>query len=494
MTSGMRRGRFVVGLVAGAALGLLASGRTAAGRQVRRWGSAVGQRAVERLRPAAIEPNGRGAAVQARPAVYFPDHELIRQCVHCGLCLPFCPTYRVLGLEADSPRGRIYQMKLVAEGRIDPADPRFRRHMFQCLDCRACETACPSGVQYGRLIEAARSIIPPVNATERVARKVVLGGVINSPRILAVAGLGARLYQRAGLQKLVRSTGVLGVARTLERMEAMLPRLKGSLVEGRLPAFVPAQGERRARVGLLSGCVASQFFPETNRATVAVLATNGCDVLVPPEQGCCGALQNHSGDRETATAMARHNIRVFEKLNPDYIVVNAAGCGSMMKEYGELLREDPAYAERARAFSARVRDITELLAELPLRPPPHPVRRRVTYQDACHLAHGQKVRKQPREILQAIPGLELVEMKESDWCCGSAGIYNVTQPDLSEMILARKMENVAATNADTLVASNPGCLLQIEHGLRDRGIEMRTAHPVDLLAEAYGLANGGDGR
>ncbi len=433
------------------------------------------------------------SAARPRPPVDFPDQELIRQCVHCGLCLPFCPTYRVLGHEADSPRGRIYQMRLVVEGKVDPADPHFRKHMFQCLDCRACETACPSGVQYGRLIEAARSVIPPESAAERVARKAVLGALLNSPTLLVVAGTGARLYQRSGLQGVVRKSGLLSAVGVLKRMESMLPELKGSLLERSLPDYVPAEGQRRATVALLSGCVASQFFPETNRATIAVLAANGCDVFTPPEQGCCGALQNHSGDRAGAMEMARRNIDVFEPLHPDYVVVNAAGCGSMMKEYGELLHADPVYGPRAQAFSAKVRDITELLAELPLRPPTHPVRCRVTYQDACHLAHGQKVRKQPREILKAIPGLELVEMKESDWCCGSAGTYNVTQPELSEKILERKMRNVAVTKADTIVASNPGCLIQLEHGLRERGIPMRTAHPVELLAEAYGLGPGDDG-
>ncbi len=417
----------------------------------------------------------------------FPDQELLRQCVHCGLCLPFCPTYRVLGQEADSPRGRIYQMRLVAEGKVDAADPHFRKHIFQCLDCRACETACPSGVQYGRLIEAARSIIPPENRREEVARKTILARLIDSRSLLAAAGTAARLYQRSGLQKAVRATGLLRVATPLKRMESMLPDLKGSLMGDELPSFVRAQGERRGRVAFLTGCVASQFFPQTNRSTVAVMAANGYDVFIPRDQGCCGALQNHSGDRETAIRLAKHNIDVFERSMPDYIVVNAAGCGSMMKEYGDLLRGDPQYGERAKAFSAKVRDISELLALQPLRPPTHPVRRRVTYQDACHLAHGQRVRKQPRELLRAIPGLELVEMKESDWCCGSAGIYNVTQPELSEKILDRKMKNVLATRAETVVASNPGCLIQLEHGLRDRGSPIRTAHPVDLLAEAYGL-------
>lgn len=423
----------------------------------------------------------------SNPAIPFPDSELIRACVHCGLCLPFCPTYNVLGLEADSPRGRIYQMRLVAEGKVDPGDPHFRKHIYQCLDCRACETACPSGVQYGRLVEAARSIIPPGSAAERATRKVALAGVLNSPVALKVVGTGSRLYQRSGLQATVRATGLLKVAPVLGRMESMLPTLQGSFAEKALPEVVSAYGERRHTVSFLTGCIASEFFPDTNRNTVAALAANGCEVLIPREQGCCGALANHSGDRDSALAMARHNIEVFERSGGELVVTNAAGCGSMLKEYGVLLQDDPDWAERGKAFSSKVRDITEALVEVGIMPPAHPLRLRVTYQDACHLAHGQKVRSQPREVLKSIPGLDLVEMNQSDWCCGSAGIYNVTQPDLSEQILERKMANVIATGAEVIVASNPGCIIQLQHGLRERGVEMRVAHPVDLLAEAYGV-------
>lgn len=421
------------------------------------------------------------------PAVPFPDSELIRACVHCGLCLPFCPTYNVLGLEADSPRGRIYQMKLVTEGAVDPGDPHFRKHIYQCLDCRACETACPSGVQYGKLVEAARSMIPPENAVERATRKVALAGVLNSRVALKVVGMGSRLYQRSGLQSAVRATGLLRVAPPLRRMDSMLPELQGSVMEKPMPPVVTAYGERRHVVAFLTGCIAAEFFPDTNRATVAVLAANGCDVLIPPGQGCCGALANHSGDRESALEMARHNIDVFERSGAEFVITNAAGCGSMLKEYGALLKDDLIYGERAEVFSARVRDLTEFLAGLPMRPPVHPVKLRVTYQDACHLAHGQKVRAQPREVLKTIPGLEFVEMNQSDWCCGSAGVYNVTQPELSEQILERKMANVLATGAEIVVASNPGCLIQLEHGLRERGVKMDTGHPVDLLARAYGV-------
>lgn len=462
-----------IGVAVGVAVGALISRREAVVRLARRL-----------VAPHADDP---GVELGSRPVV-FPHADLIRVCVHCGLCLPFCPTYEALGLEADSPRGRIYQMKLVAEGQVPPDHPKFRLHIYRCLDCRACETACPSGVQYGKLVEAARSIIPPANTGERLVREAVLGGVLNSPRLLTAAGTGARLYQRSGLQTAVRTTGVLRVAPLLQRMESMLPKLEGSLVEGDLPPFIPAYGERRARVAMLRGCVASQFFPQTNRSTLAVLAANGCDVFTPPEQGCCGALQNHGGDRRTALAFARHNIDVFERVEPDYVVTNAAGCGSTLKEYGFLLADDPAYAARAADFSAKVRDITELLAELGLREPTHPVSRRVAYQDACHLNHGQKIRGAPREVLRAIPGMEIVDLPRSDWCCGSAGTYNVTEPALSEEILGWKIANIAGAGADTVAVANPGCTIQIDHGLRERGLRVRVAHPVDLLAEAYGFA------
>lgn len=470
--------KLLAGLAAGAVVGALVA------RRAQRDGGVAEESNAGR--PGALHketPVGPGTT----PGVPFPDHELLRECVHCGFCLPTCPTYAALGLEADSPRGRIHQMELVVQGVIDPADPHLYKHIYQCLDCRACETACPSGVKYGRLVEGVRSIMPPRSVGERVARKVMIAELLTQPLALNLAGSGARLYQRSGLQKVVRATGVLRVAPALRRMEAMLPELEGPLVLPESPTFVPAQGKRRHRVAFLTGCVAAQFFPQTNCSTLAVLAVNGCEVVVPPDQTCCGALANHSGDREKARACARRNIDAFEGADADFVVTNAAGCGSMLKEYGYLLADDPAYAERARRFAAKVRDISELLAALPLRPPERPLRRRVTYQEACHLRHGQKIKDAPRQVLRAIPGLELVEMRNADWCCGSAGIYNVTQPALSEEILSWKIESIAATGADTVSVANPGCIIQLEHGLRDRGMNVRAVHPVDLLAEAYGL-------
>lgn len=413
------------------------------------------------------------------------DKQLLKQCVHCGLCLDFCPTYRVLGLENDSPRGRIFQVRQVYEGRISPDDPRFRQHIYQCLDCRACQTACPSGVQYGRIIEAARSISAPPSPAERRLGRAVLNGIFTSNRALDVVGLALRLYDRTPLRRLVRTTGLLSRLGRLGELEAMLPPLQGGLLPGRLPEVTAAVGERRYRVGFISGCVMGRMQPETNRATVRVLARNGCEVVTPAEQVCCGALHNHVGQREAARELARRNIAVFERLALDAVIVNAAGCGSTLKEYGDLLAHDPRWAERARSFAAKVRDVNEFLASIDLRPPQRALRKRVTYQDACHLAHGQGIRQQPRALLAAIPGLELVEMKEPDACCGSAGIYNLTHPDLSQQILASKLDNLAATGAELVVAANPGCAFQLAAGIRQRGLPMQVAHTMDLLDEAY---------
>jgi glycolate oxidase iron-sulfur subunit len=428
-----------------------------------------------------------------RSAIEVP-RSLIKACIHCGLCLDFCPTYRVLGNELDSPRGRVYQIRALSEGRISADDPKFREHIYCCLDCRACETACPSGVDYGRLVEAARAEIPAASSAEKMTRGVVLGKLFTSPGALATLGTATRLYQRSGLRKAVRATGVLnalpGPLKKIGEMEAMLPDVQGPVLAGRLPERIaPWRGATPVRrVAFISGCVAAQFFAETNEATVRVLARNGCEVVVPRSQKCCGALHVHAGERETARALARHNIATFERTGADFYVINAAGCGSTLKEYGELLEHDPTWAERAHAFAGKVRDINELLASLGLKGELGRIDRVVTYQDACHLAHGQRIREQPRQLIRAIPGIKLVEMYESDFCCGSAGIYNLTHPEMAQRLLELKMENVAATGADVVVASNPGCLIQIAAGLRQRGLSMEVVHPIDLLDRAYRLA------
>jgi glycolate dehydrogenase iron-sulfur subunit len=415
------------------------------------------------------------------------DKKVLKECVHCGLCLDFCPTYRLLGHEADSPRGRIYQVRQVYEGKISPDDPDFREHIYACLDCRACQTACPSGVQYGTIIEAARAVAEPVNASEKTVGRAILGTVFTRRPLLDAAGLGLRVYQRSGLQRLVRGSGALRLMPTrLREMEAMLGPTQGGVRRWSAPHVTPARGPVRYRVGFIEGCIMPQLFGETNAATVRVLATNGCVVYSPPKQGCCGALQMHTGDRPTAQELARRNIDAFDGLGLDAIIINAAGCGSTLKEYGHLLGDDPRYAERARAFQNQVKDVSEFLAAIDLVPPTQPVPMRVTYQDACHLVHGQGIREQPRKLLRQIPGLELVEMKFSDVCCGSAGIYNLTHYDLSMRVLEEKMDNVLATGATAVVAPNPGCTMQLAYGARRRGVELELLHVVDLLDTAYG--------
>jgi glycolate oxidase iron-sulfur subunit len=415
------------------------------------------------------------------------DKRVLKACVHCGLCLDFCPTYRVMGHEADSPRGRIYQVRQVYEGKVSADDPDFRQHIYACLDCRACQTACPSGVQYGAIVEAARAVSEPVNRSEKTVGRAILGNVFTRPALLDAAGLGLRLYQRSGLQGVVRKTGATRLLPSrLREMEAMLGPAQGGIRRWAAPHVTPAKGPVRYRVGFIEGCIMPQLFGDTNAATVRVLVANGCVVYSPPRQGCCGALQMHTGDRPTAQELARRNIDAFDGLGLDAIIINAAGCGSTLKEYGHLLADDAAYAERAAAFAATVKDISEFLAAIDLVPPTHPVPMRVTYQDACHLVHGQGIRQQPRKLLHQIEGLELVEMKDSDVCCGSAGIYNLTHYDVSMRVLEEKMDHIVASGVNAVVASNPGCTMQLAYGARRRGIDLKLLHVVDLLDRAYG--------
>jgi glycolate oxidase iron-sulfur subunit len=414
--------------------------------------------------------------------------EGVNQCVHCGLCLASCPTFAELGTEMDSPRGRIFLIKSLAEGRIDLTDSTAR-HLSLCLDCRACETVCPAGVPYGRLIEAAKVEIErrrPGPWGRRFFRWLNFGVLLRRPALLRAAASLLRLYQVSGAQGLVRRTGLVRrLPGTLPAWEALTPTMPSAAARASLPPLIAAEGARRGRVALLSGCVQSVVFGEHNRATARVLARNGYEVVVPSAQGCCGALNAHGGDHARAVEMARRTIDVFENAGADAVVVNTSGCGAHMKAYGTLLADDPAYAERARRFSATVKDFAEFLAQAPLRGPLLPVRMTVAYHDPCHVVHGQKIRTQPRQLLAQIPGLTLVPLAESDWCCGSAGIYNLTQPEMAERLLARKTQHVLATGADALVTANPGCILQIEKGLRERGSAMPVLHLVEILDRAY---------
>src|SRR2546430_3295978 len=452
----------------------------------------------------------------------------MRQCIHCGFCLPTCPTYAVLGVEMDSPRGRIYQMQAVAEGRME-ISPEFVEHMYCCLGCRACETACPSGVQFGKLIEAAREQIqlevahapilsdikrevtePPGNEefpvyhymdkpkvleslTNRVLRRFFFDLILPSRTLTSLVFAALKVYQRSGLQTVIRRTGLLDVANALptplqgqlKTPEELMPPASGDLLPQLLPDVTPAFTKKRYRVGFISGCIMDQIYRDINEATIRVLTANGCEVITPPRQQCCGALHVHAGEANGGRQLARHNIDVFEPYNCDVIIINSAGCGSNLKEYGHLLRDDPAYVSRAIAFSSKVKDISEFLMSIELNREMGPLNRTVTYHDACHLFHGQKIKQQPRDLLSAIPGLAMVNLKESDWCCGSAGIYNITNQEMASQLLERKMNNIFATGAHVVVTGNPGCMMQIALGARQKGYELAVMHPIQLLDESY---------
>jgi glycolate oxidase iron-sulfur subunit len=412
-----------------------------------------------------------------------PEMALIDDCVHCGFCLPACPTYVLWGEEMDSPRGRIYMMKKSAQGEA-PLDQRFRLHMDNCLGCMACMTACPSGVQYNKLIEDTRAQVErniPRKTSDRFFRKLLFATFPYVKRLRLLA-LPMMIYQRTGLQKLLRATGLLRLLpKRLAQMEALLPRVPTGFLRGLPSRVTPASAPRR-RVGMLSGCVQQVFFQHVNQATARVLAAEGCEVVIPQSQQCCGALMLHSGLDDQAAALARTMIATFERANVDTIVINAAGCGSTMKEYGHLLRDDPAWAARAAAFSAKCKDISEILCELPALAPRHALPMRVAYHDACHLRHAQAIHAEPRRLLAGIPDLEVAEVDEASLCCGSAGVYNLLNPEPANQLGDRKVENLLATKAEAVISANPGCLLQLMSGLRRRGLDAMPAfHMVELL-------------
>ena len=408
-----------------------------------------------------------------------PDAALVGDCVHCGFCLPTCPTYVLWGEEMDSPRGRIYLMKEGLEG--EPMSDSMVQHWDACLGCMACVTACPSGVQYDKLIESTRAQVE--RRHERDGKDKALRGLIFSifphPKRLRLLRGPLRGYQKLGLDRLVRRTGLLErMAPQLAAMEGLAPRL------GRpepLPPRIEATGTRRAVVGLLTGCVQGAFFPGVNSATARVLRAEGCEIVVPASQGCCGALSAHNGREAEAQKYARSVIDAFDDADVEYIVVNAAGCGSTMKEYADLLADDPRYAERAKAFAEKVRDVSEILAELGPVAPRHPLPMSVAYHDACHLAHAQGVRSQPRQLLTGIPGLELREIAEGELCCGSAGIYNILNPEPARELGDRKAANIVATGAEVLVTANPGCLMQVTSAIERSGHPMGMAHTIEVL-------------
>jgi len=424
------------------------------------------------------------AAPQPIPGA-IPVYEDYSRCVHCGLCLNHCPTYRLWQLEADSPRGRIRQMMLVNEGEL-PVSEGFVDHIDKCLDCRSCETACPSAVNYGKLVEHARARIErdfkrPLFS--RLARNFVYRRLLPYPERIAMAAKLLRAYQRSGLQTAARATGILKLL-GLSQRDLLLPPVDRQFFFDQLGKTFPAQGARRARVAFFAGCVANVTFTGLNEATIRVLTANGCEVVVPGGQFCCGALPAHAGVRDVARDLARWNIAAFASANFDALVTNAAGCGSTLKEYDHLFTADEPDFAAAAALAKKTRDVTEFLAGLGLSAQLKPVPARVTYQDSCHLLHGQKIREAPRQLLRAIPGVELVELPFADICCGSAGVYNVTQTKASLELLSEKMAYAKSTNAEIIATANPGCLLQLRAGAEIHRTGQQVLHVVELLDRA----------
>jgi glycolate oxidase iron-sulfur subunit len=442
---------------------------------------------------AATEPAKRPLPLVSSPpsAGAGIDYELFLDCVHCGLCTSYCPTYLELGNEADSPRGRIYLMRAVTDGRLD-LDDEVRGHLDLCLDCRACESACPSGVRYGQLIEPFRVNMArtlPQRTRLRPLERWLLFHVTPFASRMRWALAPVRLLQRARLDRLLERWGLPRLLPpSLQKLHEMVPRLDAHY--GRLPEVLPAEGKRRARVALFLGCAADAFFPQTNLATARVLQRNGCEVWIPRAQACCGALHYHAAAEEPAKRLAATNCSAFgpglEEIaaQVDAIITNASGCGAMLKDYGHLLQNTP-HARAGEAFAGKVRDVSEFLAALGPIKPSHPLPLRAVYHDACHLCHAQQIRKQPRQLLELIPGLELLPLQETEVCCGAAGSYNLTQPEMAERLGRRKAQNILAADVQAVFAGNVGCLLQIGRYLRHERPDLWVAHPIDALWASY---------
>jgi len=409
------------------------------------------------------------------------DYELFLDCVHCGLCTASCPTYLELGTEMDSPRGRIYLMRAVTDGQLAPDDPDVRRHLDLCLNCRACESACPSGVQYGKLIEPFRVHLAktqPPSVRLSALQKFALFGLTPYAKRMRWALAPVRLMQKLGLDRLVEKSGLLRLMpRSLRQMHDMVPRLEP---HHHLPEVLPAEGKRRARVALFLGCAGDAFLPQTALATARVLQRNGCEVWVPRTQVCCGALHYHAAQEEPARAFATANCKAFQAHDVDAIVVNAAGCGAMLKDYGHLLHD-----ATGQALAAMVKDVSEFLTALGPIEPEHPLPLKAAYHDACHLCHAQQIRRPPRQLLEMIPGLQLVPLNETEICCGAAGSYNITEPEMAQRLGERKAKNILDTGARALFTGNVGCLLQVGKHLRRQRPDLWVAHPIDALWASY---------
>ena len=422
------------------------------------------------------------------------DYSVVQQCMHCGLCLPTCPTYDATKVERNSPRGRISLMRAIADGQLE-ATKTFADEMYFCLGCLACQTACPAGVNYAELFEHARAEAEQSGTLDSPKRSCIRGFTLRwlfmDLRRLRFVSRVVRLYQRLGVQSLVRRSGILKLfPRRLRELEAMTPEIQSRFSAELIAPLTPAAGQKKFRVAMLTGCAQDPIFSNVNRDTVEVLARNGCEVWTPPAQSCCGSLHAHNGEWVLAQALARRNIDQFPPAEFDAIITNAGGCGSHLKHFAKLLADDPNYRDRAKLWDKKVKDIHEWLMEIGLQSLPSEADRRVgptvvTYHDSCHLCHGQKITVQPRQLLRTIPGLKLVDLPESSWCCGSAGIYNLTQPEMANDLLRRKLAHIKSTGAQVVATANPGCLLQIINGARAEGIPLRVMHPITLLAEAY---------
>lgn len=416
------------------------------------------------------------------------DYSVLQQCIHCGMCLPTCPTYDETKLERNSPRGRIALMRRIADGRLEVTQA-FGQELYFCLGCLTCETVCPAGVHYGEMFEHARADIEEAGVMRDPRRDLIRAGTLKflftHPQALRATGRLMWIYQASGLERLVRSVNLTALLPgRLRTLEPLTPRMQRRFSDELIrPVETPV--DRKFRVGLLTGCVQDLAFSHVNRDTADVLLANGCEVITPRMQSCCGSIHAHNGELELAKRMARRTLDAFDLEKLDAVITNAAGCGTHLKNYGHLLRDDPAYAERAARWSAKLRDIHEWLAEIGIRPPSASLPEKVTYHEACHLCHGQRITRQPRQVLRAIPGLKLVELPESTWCCGSAGIYNITQPEMSQKLLDRKVQNIEKTGATTVCSANPGCSVQLQAGLRQTNKGWTVVHPISLLAHAY---------
>jgi glycolate oxidase iron-sulfur subunit len=415
-----------------------------------------------------------------------PDPKLIDTCVHCGFCLATCPSYRVIGKEMDSPRGRIYLMDAINEGEI-ALNTASVQHFDSCLGCLACVTTCPSGVQYDKLISATRHQVErnyPRSLSDRLIRQLIFS-LFPNPDALRILLVPLLVYQKLGFSKFFRATGLLkNISPRLAAMESILPEITLKSFQDNLPDVIPAKGKKRYRVGVILGCVQRLFFSPVNEATVRVLTANGCEVVIPKSQGCCAALPEHQGQTEQAKALARQMIDSFANTGVDFVIINAAGCGHTLKEYGHILEDDPKYREKAKKFAAKVRDAQEFLATVGLTAKLSPLTDKtlsLVYQDACHLLHGQKISVQPRQLLQQIPGVKLKEPLDAAICCGSAGVYNLLQPEVAEELGKQKVRNLLNTGADLIASPNPGCTLQISKHLNLQGKEIPIMHPMELL-------------